>query len=215
MKRFALLLMIVVSMAFAKTASEYYKEASFLYIENRLPSAEILCEEALAKYPQDQKLQMLLDRIREAKEEQKNQNQKNNSENQKDDSEKDKNQDEQNQENQDNQSGNENKENENSSESSSSNGENQGENKNENQNSSSAGMGESSSSESSEGQNNNEPSGLSSSSASGENQEPPEAYPGQMTPEEASQLLKDFDEQKGERKPWRPVRGQAYPEKDW
>ena len=77
MKRFALLLMIVVSMAFAKTASEYYKEASFLYIENRLPSAEILCEEALAKYPQDQKLQMLLDRIREAKEEQKNQNQKN------------------------------------------------------------------------------------------------------------------------------------------
>ena len=49
MKRFALLLMIVVSMAFAKTASEYYKEASFLYIENRLPSAEILCEEALAK----------------------------------------------------------------------------------------------------------------------------------------------------------------------
>ena len=135
MKRLALLLMIVVSMAFAKTASEYYKEASFLYIENRLPSAEILCEEALAKYPQDQKLQMLLDRIREAKEEQKNQNQKNNSENQKDDSEKDKNQDEQNQENQDNQSGNENKENENSSESSSSNGENQGENKNENQNS--------------------------------------------------------------------------------
>ena len=84
MKRFALLLMIVVSMAFAKTASEYYKEASFLYLENRLPSAEILCEEALAKYPQDQKLQMLLDRIREAKEEQKNQNQKNNSENQKD-----------------------------------------------------------------------------------------------------------------------------------
>ena len=31
----------------------------------------------------------------------------------------------------------------------------------------------------------------------------------------AAQLLKDFDEQNGERKPWKPVRGQVRPAKDW
>ena len=46
----------------------------------------------------------------------------------------------------------------------------------------------------------------------------PEEQPvpmGEMSPEEAAQLLKDFDEQNGERKPWKPIRGQARPAKDW
>ena len=38
---------------------------------------------------------------------------------------------------------------------------------------------------------------------------------GEMSPEDAAQLLKDFDEQNGERKPWKPIRGQARPAKDW
>ena len=77
MKKSLWFILIFVGLVFSKTSSEYYGEAAFLYIENRLPSAEILCEEGLSKYPQDQKLQMLLDRIREAKDEQKKENQKN------------------------------------------------------------------------------------------------------------------------------------------
>jgi hypothetical protein len=38
---------------------------------------------------------------------------------------------------------------------------------------------------------------------------------GEMSPEEAAQLLKDFDEQNGERKPWKRIRGQARPAKVW
>ena len=60
-----------------KSASAYYSDAAFQYIENRLPSAEITCNEGLQYYPNDQKLQMLLDRIHEAKDEQKNENKKN------------------------------------------------------------------------------------------------------------------------------------------
>ena len=54
------------SAAFAapKSAAAYYGDAAFQYIENRLPSAEITCNEGLQHYPNDQKLQMLLDRIK-------------------------------------------------------------------------------------------------------------------------------------------------------
>lgn len=72
-----LLLCAVVAFAAPKSASAYYGDAAFQYIENRLPSAEITCNEGLQYYPNDQKLQMLLDRIHEAKDEQKNENQKN------------------------------------------------------------------------------------------------------------------------------------------
>ena len=60
-----------------KSASAYYGDAAFQYIENRLPTAEITCNEGLQYYPNDQKLQMLLDRIHEAKNEQQNENKKN------------------------------------------------------------------------------------------------------------------------------------------
>ena len=56
---------LLASAAFAapKSAAAYYGDAAFQYIENRLPSAEITCNEGLQHYPNDQKLQMLLDRI--------------------------------------------------------------------------------------------------------------------------------------------------------
>ena len=71
--------LFLASVAFAapKSASAYYGDAAFQYIENRLPTAEITCNEGLQYYPNDQKLQMLLDRIHEAKNEQQNENKKN------------------------------------------------------------------------------------------------------------------------------------------
>ena len=68
------LLLSAAAFAAPKSASAYYSDAAFQYIENRLPSAEITCNEGLQYYPNDQKLQMLLDRIHEAKDEQKNAN---------------------------------------------------------------------------------------------------------------------------------------------
>ena len=94
------LVLIFAAAAFAapKSASAYYSDAAFQYIENRLPSAEITCNEGLQYYPNDQKLQMLLDRIKEAKDEQKNENKKNdknqdNNQDQNQDQNKDQNQD--------------------------------------------------------------------------------------------------------------------------
>ncbi len=204
MKKFTLFLTVATAStcAFAakapKSAAQYYSDAAFQYIENRLPTAEITCKEGLSYYPDDAKLQMLQDRIEESKDEQQKQNQQNNPNNEKQDQnqnqQQDKqNQDQQNQQNQD-QSGeqepNEQKDQDNQN------------NPNENPE-----QGASSSSES-------ENTGGSSNSNESNAQE--EAVPpGQMTPQEASQLLKDFDEEHGERKPWKPVRGQARPEKDW
>lgn len=183
-----------------KTADMYYSDAAFQYIENRLPTAEITCKEGLSHFPGDAKLQMLADRIEESKNEQQKQNRENNPE-----SNRDKNGDspdsEQNREQDQNQNGdnsqNENQEqggNSSNSESSSS-----AENSNDSRdNPTSADSGEN--------------SGESSGSSENENGEVP---PGGMSPAEASQLLKDFDEEHGERKPWKPAKGMARPEKDW
>ena len=54
-----------------------------------------------------------------------------------------------------------------------------------------------------------------SSNSEAQNEPPQQLPPGALNPEQASQLLKDFDEQNGERKPWKPVRGTVRPEKDW
>ena len=64
-----------------KSAAEYYSDAAYQYIENRLPTAAITCKEGLSYYPDDVKLQMLADRIDESKDEQKNQNKQNNPQN--------------------------------------------------------------------------------------------------------------------------------------
>ena len=187
------LLLSAAAFAAPKSASSYYSDAAFQYIENRLPSAEITCNEGLQYYPNDQKLQMLLDRIHEAKDEQKNENKKN-----------DKNQDNNQDQNQD---------------------QNQQDQQNQDQN----GGGQSSSSDAgssgSEGGAGEQPepeqpeegSSDSQGDSSDDGAEPEEqpVQMGEMSPEEAAQLLKDFDEQNGERKPWKPIRGQARPAKDW
>ena len=111
MNKFTLLLTVAAATTCAlaakapKTAAQYYSDAAFQYIENRLPTAEITCKEGLSYYPDDAKLQMLKDRIEESKNEQQKQNQQNNpkNENQNQDQNQDKNQN-QDQQNQDQQS---------------------------------------------------------------------------------------------------------------
>ena len=173
---FMVIAFAVAAFAAPKSASAYYSDAAFQYIENRLPSAEITCNEGLQYYPNDQKLQMLLDRIKEAKDEQKNENKKN-----------DKNQDNNQDQNQDQQGGGE----------------------------SSSSQGESSDSNGGQQPEPQQPEEGSSDSQGGEEPQEQPMQMGEMTPEEAAQLLKDFDEQNGERKPWKPIRGQARPAKDW
>lgn len=196
-----------------KSASAYYSDAAFQYIENRLPTAEITCNEGLQYYPNDQKLQMLLDRIKEAKDEQKNENQKKDPKN---DQNNDQNQDQNQDQNKDNQDQNQDQQNQdqNSGESSSSQGEDQ---QNQDQNGGQSSSSSEQSSDSNGGADQQEqPQDQGSSDSQGEQPEmPPEVPEGQMNPADAAQLLKDFDEQNGERKPWKPVRGQARPAKDW
>ena len=207
----AVLLLSAAAFAAPKSASAYYSDAAFQYIENRLPSAEITCNEGLQYYPNDQKLQMLLDRIKEAKDEQKNENKKNdknqdNNQDQNKDQNQDQNQDQD--KDQQNQDQNQDQQDQNQGESSSSGSDDQNQN-GEGQN------GESSSSQGGEQPEPQQPEEGSSDSQGGEEPQEQPVQMGEMSPEEAAQLLKDFDEQNGERKPWKPLRGQARPAKDW
>ncbi|MBR2272239.1 MAG: hypothetical protein IJ912_07940 [Fibrobacter sp.] len=212
MSTVAVLLLAATAFAAPKSASAYYSDAAFQYIENRLPSAEITCNEGLQYYPNDQKLQMLLDRIHEAKDEQKNENKKNDKnqdnnqdqnqdQNQQDQQNQDQNKDQQNQDkdqqdqNQDQQNQDQNGENDQSS----------------NSNAESSDSNEGGASQQPEQQ----PEEQSSDSNGGEEPQEQPVQMGEMSPEDAAQLLKDFDEQNGERKPWKPLRGQARPAKDW
>ncbi len=194
-KTSAAILILGVSVVFAapKSAGAYYSDAAFQYIEARLPTAEITCKEGLSYYPGDSKLQMLLDRIQEAKDEQKNQN-KNQDKNK--DKNKDQHQDQKKdqQQNQDqNQDQNKDKD------------QNKDQDKNQDQKQDPNPQQGSSSSQGSP----------KSSNSEAQNEPPQQLPPGALNPEQASQLLKDFDEQNGERKPWKPVRGTVRPEKDW
>ena len=202
------LLFAVVAFAAPKSAAAYYGDAAFQYIENRLPTAEITCNEGLQYYPNDQKLQMLLDRIHEAKDEQKNENKKNDPKN-------DQNQNDQNQDqNQDKQNQDQNKDQQNQQNQDQ---DKQDQGQNGGQSSSSQG-GQSSDSNGGAGEQPQQPEqseGNSSDSNGSDQEQPQPLQPGELTPEEAAQLLKDFDEQNGERKPWKPIRGQARPAKDW
>jgi len=204
-----------------KSASAYYSDAAFQYIENRLPSAEITCNEGLQYYPNDQKLQMLLDRIHEAKDEQKNENKKNdkNQDNNQDnnqDQNQDQNKDQQDQ-NKDQQNQDQNGEgNSSGSESSSSGSDDQNQDQNGGGQSSSSNAGSSDSEGGAQPEQQPEqPQENSSDSNGGEEPQEQPVQMGEMSPEDAAQLLKDFDEQNGERKPWKPIRGQARPAKDW
>lgn len=220
-------LTVSVAVAFAakapKTAAEYYSDAAFQYIENRLPTAEITCKEGLSYYPDDAKLQMLADRIDESKNEQKNQNKENNPNGEKN---QDKNQDQnqnqeqnQNQQNSENGSGNSSSSDQNNSSNSENSSDSQNDNSENSSENSSQSNGNSSNSNNSNNSNsqsdNAEGSSNSENSSDSRGGEEPPNEPGQMSPQEASQLLKDFDEEHGERKPWKPARGKARPEKDW
>ena len=210
----AVMFLAAAAIAAPKSASAYYSDAAFQYIENRLPSAEITCNEGLQYYPNDQKLQMLLDRIHEAKDEQKNENKKNdkNQDNNQDQNNQDQNQDQnkdQNQDqNKDNQDQNKDQQDQNQDQQNQ-NGENgQSSNSNaESSDSNEGGVGEQPEPQ--------QPEGESSDSQGGEEPQEQPVQMGEMSPEDAAQLLKDFDEQNGERKPWKPIRGQARPAKDW
>ena len=224
-----MMLLSVAAFAAPKSAAAYYGDAAFQYIENRLPTAEITCNEGLQYYPNDQKLQMLLDRIHEAKDEQKNENKKNdpkndqnqdqNNQDQNQDQDKqnqDQNKDQQNQQNQD-QNQNQNNDQGSSSSQNDQNQDKQDQGQNGGQSSSSQG-GQSSDSNGGAGEQPQQPEqseGNSSDSNGSDQEQPQPLQPGELTPEEAAQLLKDFDEQNGERKPWKPIRGQARPAKDW
>ena len=208
----AVLFLAVAAFAAPKSASAYYSDAAFQYIENRLPSAEITCNEGLQYYPNDQKLQMLLDRIHEAKDEQKNENKKNDKnqdnnqdqnqdQNQQDQQNQDQNKDQQNQD-KDQQDQNQDQQNQDQ------NGEN-GQSSNSNAESSDSNEGGASQ------QPEQQPEEQSSDSNGSEEPQEQPVQMGEMSPEDAAQLLKDFDEQNGERKPWKPLRGQARPAKDW
>ena len=212
----AVLFLVVAAFAAPKSASAYYSDAAFQYIENRLPSAEITCNEGLQYYPNDQKLQMLLDRIHEAKDEQKNENKKNdknqdNNQDQNQDQNKDQNQDQ----NQDQQNQDQNKDQQDQDKDQQNQDQNQDQNGENGQSSDS----KAESSDSNEGgagqQPEQQPEGESSDSNGGEEPQEQPVQMGEMSPEDAAQLLKDFDEQNGERKPWKPLRGQARPAKDW
>lgn len=202
MKRFAEILMISLCVAAAayaapKSAAEYYSDAAFQYIESRLPSAEITCKEGLSYYPSDSKLQMLLDRIQQAKDKQKQQNQNQNKDKNQN---QDKNQNDKNKQNQDKNQQDQNKNDQNQNKDQQNQDQNKDKNKNQNQDQNKGDQGRSSS------------SGMSSQSNGGER---PQLPPGSLSKDDAAQLLKDFDKENGERKPWRPVQGRAVPDKDW
>ena len=214
----AILMLAIAAFAAPKSASAYYSDAAFQYIENRLPSAEITCNEGLQYYPNDQKLQMLLDRIHEAKDEQKNENKKNdknqdNNQDQNQDQNKDQNQDQ----NQDQQNQDQNKDQQDQDKDQ--------QNQDQNQDQQNGQDGQSSSSQGEDSSDSNggageqpepqQPEENSSDSNGGEEPQEQPVQMGEMSPEDAAQLLKDFDEQNGERKPWKPIRGQARPAKDW
>ena len=220
---FAIALIAVLSLAVAafaapKSASAYYGDAAFQYIENRLPTAEITCNEGLQYYPNDQKLQMLLDRIHEAKDEQKNENKKNDPKNDQNQDNQDQNNQDQNQDQNKDQQNQDQNQNQNGDQSSSSSGEDQNQDQQNqgDQGKSSSNDPQSSDSNGGAGEQPQQPeAGSSDSDGSDQEEQQQPLAPGELTPEEAAQLLKDFDEQNGERKPWKPVRGQARPVKDW
>ncbi len=211
----AVLLLSVAAIAAPKSASAYYSDAAFQYIENRLPSAEITCNEGLQYYPNDQKLQMLLDRIHEAKDEQKNENKKN-------DKNQDNNQDQNQDQNQDKDQQDQNKDQQNQDQNQNGDGQSSSSESDQNQDQNGSESSDSQGAESSDSngggageQPEQQPEGESSDSNGGEEPQEQPVQMGEMSPEEAAQLLKDFDEQNGERKPWKPIRGQARPVKDW
>lgn len=185
---------VILSVSFAwsvpnRSADAYFRDAAAQFIEGRLPTAALTCQEGLRQYPENQSLQLLLERIQENQEEQKKQcNNPQNSDNPN--------------ENQDKQENQEKKDSEDSSQ------------KNESQDSEKSASSSESQGSSSSAQAEPNQGGSSSAGASSNSAGVPVA-PGELTPEQAEQLLREFNQHRGERKPWKPGKGRARPEKDW
>ncbi|HSQ41005.1 MAG TPA: hypothetical protein VLM37_01855 [Fibrobacteraceae bacterium] len=183
----SLLFGVVLVGAATKTAHDYFLKGAYLYADAQYPTAAIETREGLTKYPADSKLQMLLKRIEEAMEKQKQENNKNNPG-----------------DNNDKQSSNSQGLSSNSQGDQGSSG---------NQGSSNSQQ----SSQSNQGQQppdgGNSSAGASSSAGA---QPPPDSVAtGDLNRDQAEQLLKDFQEADKEHKRQLQMRGRAMPEKDW
>lgn len=185
-------LLLLVSLALAKTAPEYFRSGAHLFVEGRYPTAAIEVKEGLAKYPSDLQLQRLLKRIEEAQEQQKNECDKKNPGQDKQDPEDQKdNQDQKDQkeDQKDQQQGN-----------------------SSNQGNSSAGQSSSvGSSSDSQPQDQDQNQGQSSESQG----QPDSLMEGQLDKQQAEELLKNFQESDQQKKRKLQLRGRSAPEKDW
>jgi hypothetical protein len=194
--------------AAARTAEAYYRDAAFEYVSGRLPTAALTCEEGLRKYPNDAKLKMLLERIRENKDEQKKKC--DNPQNSGDQG--DQNKDQQNKENQDQNKDKQDSDQDQQGQSSSAQGGSSNSQNKQGQQGQSSASGKSSASQ------NNSPEQNGNSSAGGASSAqaaPMPLRPGELSKDQAEQMLRDFNQNTGERKPWKPVGGRTVPEKDW
>ncbi|MGL1933778.1 MAG: hypothetical protein OCD01_02095 [Fibrobacterales bacterium] len=192
MKLLAIVL-TVIGLATAQSAHDYFKKASFLYVGSKVDQALLEAEEGLNRYPDNEKLQMLKERIEEIKDQQdeqqkKDQQQQNQDENQDQDQQEDQEENKQDQEEQQDQ---QNKAGESSSQESSP--------------SSNAGSEEP------------EPQEEDPSESDSTEAPPPEVQEGELTPEQAEELLQNFNEEEMKEDPekWKRGKGQGRPAKDW
>jgi len=188
--------------ATSRSADAYFRDAAYEYIAGRMPTATQTCEEGLRQYPNDARLKNLLERIRENKEEQKNKcdnpqdggdqgdSKKNdNKDDKKSDGKDGEKDDQKNDQNDDKKDG----------------------QKDEQKQDSNGQSSDSRSDKSPEGQQGASSAGGASSAAAA----PQPLRPGELSKDQAEQLLRDFNQNTGERKPWKPVQGRKVPEKDW
>lgn len=209
---FLLTICVGSALAASRSASQYYRDAASAYIAGQNASAAQTCEEGLREHPGDSRLQKLLERIRDNQEQQKKQcqNPQDSDSSQNKDKDKKQNQDQKNQQDQ------KSKNDQNGSGSSASQGSSKSQGKGGEQGQSSNSQGSSDSQNRPKPQNQSG-TGASSSSTSGNgmSEQAMPLRPGELNREQAQQLLKDFNQNSGERKAWHPVHGQSAPEKDW
>ncbi|MGL1901144.1 MAG: hypothetical protein OCC49_03330 [Fibrobacterales bacterium] len=191
MKLLAMIL-TVIGLASAQSAHDYFKKASFLYIGSKVDQALLEAEEGLSRHPQNEKLQMLKERIEEIKEQQ---------EEQKKDQQQQQNQDQEQQEDQENQE--ENKQ-------------DQEEEQNQ-KNKSGVSSSQESSSSSDTSSEKSDPQEDKSTEADSTETPPPEVQEGELTPEQAEELLQNYNEEETKEDPekWKRGKGQGRPVKDW
>ena len=212
---FLLTICVGSALAASRSASQYYRDAASAYIAGQNASAAQTCEEGLREHPGDSRLQKLLERIRDNQEQQKKQcqNPQDSDSSQNKDKDKKQNQDQKNQQDRKDQNGSGSSAAQGSS-NSQGNSNSQGKGGEQGQSSNSQGSSDSQKRPNPQNQSGTGASG-SSTSGNGMSEQAMPVRPGELNREQAQQLLKDFNQNSGERKAWRPVHGQSAPEKDW